>query len=96
MRKELRGARPADTLPTVTVTQTAPVVRAVLYWAEGCGHCHEVLDGILPEMQERYGPQLAARLVEVVTLEDIAVFYDVAEGYGYARGRASSPSTPTR
>ena len=67
------------------------MVRAVLYWAEGCGHCHAVLDGILPQMQRKHGAQFEARLVEVVTLENITAFYDVAEGCGFARGRASVP-----
>lgn len=77
--------------PTATPAQTAAVVRIVLYWAEGCGHCHEVLDGILPQLQAQYGPALEVRLVEVISLEDISAFFDVAEAYGYARGRASVP-----
>lgn len=69
----------------------APAVRVVLFWAEGCGHCHEVLEDILPVLQQRYGPQLEVRLIEVVSLEDISAFFDVAEAYGFARGRAAVP-----
>ncbi len=76
---------------TATPTQAIGVVRIVLYWAEGCGHCHEVLDDILPQLQAQHGPALEVRLIEVVSLEDISAFFDVAEGYGYARGRASVP-----
>lgn len=91
IKRELRDAA-LDRVTTGTdASPTAPVVRAILYWAEGCGHCHEVLDGILPKMQAKYGPQLEMRLIEVVSLEDISAFYDLAEGYGFARGRAAVP-----
>jgi len=86
-----RPTAPTAAGPTVAPTPATPVVRTVLYWAEGCGHCSEVLDGILPQMQRKHGAQFEARLVEVVTLEDITAFYDVAEGRGFARGRASVP-----
>lgn len=75
----------------VLADPAAPVVRVVLYWSEGCGHCPEVLDGVLPELQRQYGEQLEVRLVEVLSLEDITAFFDVAEGYGYARGKAAVP-----
>lgn len=91
IKKELRDAELNKDAPVAGVSPAAPVVRVVLYWAEGCGHCHEVLDSILPPMQEKYGPQLETRLVEVVSMEDIASFFDVAEGYGFARGRAAVP-----
>lgn len=91
IKKELRDAALSKVAPIAGVSPAAPVVRVVLYWAEGCGHCHEVLDSILPPMQEKYGPQLETRLVEVVSMEDIASFFDVAEGYGFARGRAAVP-----
>ncbi|MGQ9491904.1 MAG: glutaredoxin family protein [Anaerolineae bacterium] len=81
----------AVTRPTHSPSPTMSVVRVVLYWAEGCGHCHEVLDRILPQLQARYGPQLEVRLIEVVSLEDISAFFDLAEAYGHARGRASVP-----
>jgi len=77
--------------PTITPAHAGAVVRIVVYWAEGCGHCHEVLDGVLPQLQAQYGPGLEVRLVEVVSLEDISAFFDLAEAYGYPRGRASVP-----
>lgn len=91
IKKELRDAALNRSTPVAGAPLTAPVVRVVLYWAEGCGHCHEVLDSILPQMHEKYGPQLEVRLVEVVSLEDIAAFFDVAEGYGFPRGKAAVP-----
>ena len=91
IKKELRDAALNKATAVAGASPTAPVARVVLYWAEGCGHCHEVLDSILPQMKEKYGSQLEARLVEVVSMEDIASFFDVAERYGFARGRAAVP-----
>lgn len=78
-------------IPGASVAAAAPVVRAVLFWAEGCGHCHEVLDDLLPALQRQHGAQLEVRLVEVISLEDISAFFDIAEGYGFARGEAAVP-----
>ncbi len=72
-------------------TPTVPVVRIILYWTEGCGNCHEIIDGLLPAMQRQYGRQLEVRLIEVISLEDISAFFAVAEAYGYARGKAAAP-----
>lgn len=85
------AAGTAAVQPTAAFLPAASVARLILYWSEGCGHCHEILDGLLPGLKQKYGPQLEARLVEVVSMEDIASFFDVAEGYGFARGRAAVP-----
>ena len=63
IKKELRDAgldRPAS---TAVPTPPAPVVRVVLYWLKSCGHCHQVLEGILPQMQQKYGAQLVEELL---------------------------------
>jgi uncharacterized membrane protein len=103
LKQELRGGAVAATLqpapppspaavgwPSAT-NQPEPVVRAVMFWLEGCGHCHEVMDKVLPPLQRKYGRQLEIRLIEVVTTEDIDRFYQVAAGFGFERGRAGVP-----
>lgn len=86
-----------QTQVAATATASAPKssasaqVRVVLYWMDGCGNCHEVLDGILPQMQQKYGAQLEVRLVEVVTEDDIARLIDVAGTYGFEREQAGVP-----
>jgi thiol-disulfide isomerase/thioredoxin len=77
---------PAAARPTAT-----PSVRMILYWSNECGDCDDVLDGVLPRLQEHYGAQLEVRLVEVVSMEEISAFFDVAESYGFARGKAAVP-----
>lgn len=41
------------------------IVRAVLFWAEGCPHCHEVMDKALPPLQLKYGEQFQIAMIEV-------------------------------
>ncbi len=59
-----------------------PVVRGYLFWMNGCRHCDEVLEEILPPLEREYGDQLDIRLIEVVTQEDLDYLYKVAAGYG--------------
>ncbi|MCX7668816.1 MAG: vitamin K epoxide reductase family protein [Anaerolineae bacterium] len=47
------------------VVGAKPVVRAVLFWAEGCSHCPVVLDKVLPPLQLKYGAQLQIAMIEV-------------------------------
>ncbi|MGC8781905.1 MAG: vitamin K epoxide reductase family protein [Anaerolineae bacterium] len=47
------------------VVGARPVVRAVLFWAEGCSHCHVVIDKVLPPLQLKYGDQLQIAMIEV-------------------------------
>ena len=35
-----------------------PVVRAVLFYSPQCGHCHYVIEEVLPPLMEKYGVQL--------------------------------------
>jgi uncharacterized membrane protein len=68
-----------------------PVARGVLYWMEGCGHCEEVLDGVLPTLQAQYGSQLDIQLIEVVTLEDTDQLYATAAAHGVPKEQVGVP-----
>lgn len=68
-----------------------PVVHAILFWMDGCPHCHEVLDNVLPPLQEKYGAQLDILLVEVVGIDDLNRLYDVATTYGIPRDQVGVP-----
>lgn len=59
-----------------------PVVRAVLFWAETCPHCHVILNETLPPLQEKYGDRL-----EVLTVE-------VSDPVGYELWRAAMDAWP--
>jgi thiol-disulfide isomerase/thioredoxin len=48
---------------TVKLTQDG-VVRLVFIWAEDCPHCHEVMENVLPPLEEKYGDQLEILAIE--------------------------------
>lgn len=68
-----------------------PTARGVLYWMAGCGHCEEVLNGVLPVLQAQYGSQLDIQLVEVVTLEDTNQLYATAAAHGVPKEQVGVP-----
>ncbi len=68
---------------TIHVQKAAskPVVHAVLFWMDGCPHCHEVMDNVLPPLEKKYGAQFDLVLIEVATMEDVEMLYQVAAIY---------------
>jgi uncharacterized membrane protein len=68
-----------------------PLVKAVLFWMEGCPHCHTILDEVLPPLQEKFGNQLEIRLLEVASTEDIVLLYETAAVYGIPKERVGVP-----
>ncbi len=67
------------------------VVHAVLFWMDGCPHCHDVLDHVLPPLEEKYGAQLEITLVEIKSQEDFDGLLDVADSYGIPKERVGVP-----
>ena len=68
-----------------------PVVHAMMFWMDGCSHCHDVLDHVMPPLQEKYGAQLNILLVEVATMQDIDMFYQVAAAYNIPKEQTYVP-----
>lgn len=77
--------------PAVAGQAPTPVVRTVMFWMNGCAHCHDVLDNVLPPLQARYGSQLQIHLVEVATTEDVEQLYTIAAGLGIGRQYVGVP-----
>jgi len=71
--------------------QDPPVARAVLFWMDGCDHCHLVLDEVLPPLQAQYGAQLDILLVEIRTLAETDQFYALGEARGLTRNEVGVP-----
>jgi cytochrome c biogenesis protein CcdA/glutaredoxin len=69
-----------------------PVVRALLFWAEGCPHCHVVLEEVLPPLQEKYGEALEIKTLEVSTPENYELFLAAEEMYQVAADRRAVPT----
>lgn len=68
-----------------------PVVRAVLFWAEGCSHCHVVIDKVLPPLQLKYGDQLQIAMIEV-SGENYAYFRQIEDAAQLPAERRGVPA----
>jgi uncharacterized membrane protein len=77
--------------PGAQLESGLPVVSAVLFWMDGCPHCHEVIENVLPPLQEKYAAQLDIRMIEVVTLEDVNRLYALGQAYGLPRDQVGVP-----
>jgi thiol-disulfide isomerase/thioredoxin len=42
-----------------------PVARVVLFWSTTCPHCQEVVNNVLPPIEEKYGAKLEVKQIEV-------------------------------
>jgi uncharacterized membrane protein/thiol-disulfide isomerase/thioredoxin len=70
-------------LPLWLTSFQAPqsVVRAVLYYSPHCGHCHTVIEEVLPPLLERYGAQLEILRVDVTEPLGAAQFQAAVEKF---------------
>jgi len=48
-----------------TEAQQDAVVRTVFFWSETCPHCHEVMEHVLPPLQDEYGDRLEVKTIEI-------------------------------
>lgn len=74
-----------------TPTAELPVVQAVLFWMEGCPHCHEVIEKVLPPLQDRYGEQLVIHMIELNSAESYDRLVRVAAALGVPKEQAGVP-----
>ena len=87
------GAAPVATptsAPSATPTPR-PVARAVLFWMDGCPHCHEVIDQVLPPLQQKYGDQLNVHLIEVKSQQDIDQLYQLGAALNIPKQNVGVP-----
>ena len=71
--------------------QGSPVVRAIMFWLNTCGHCEYVINEVLPPLQDQYDDQLEILLVELVTQEDVDRLYETASSMGIAKEDVGVP-----
>ena len=69
-----------------------PVVRAVLFWADGCSHCHAVIEKTLPPLQLKYGSQLQIAMIEVSGKENYDYFRQIEDTYKVSAERRGVPA----
>jgi len=68
-----------------------PVVRLILFWSDGCPHCHDVIDHVLPPLKAKYGDQMEISMIEIASVEDFDSLLQVAEAYGLTRQQVGVP-----
>jgi len=62
-------------------TPAKPVVRAVLFYANTCPHCHYVMEQVLPPLQKQYGDQLEIRMLEVSDANNYQLWVKAMDAY---------------
>ncbi len=82
---------PVPPVPPSVGLPDRPVIRVVLFWLATCPHCHEVLEQVLPPLQERYGNRLEIWLLELQSNADSDLLYYTAERYGFPPERVGVP-----
>jgi len=59
-----------------------PVVRAVLFYSTGCGHCFYVINEVMPTILNEYGDQLQVLVINVNTPEGSEIFKSTISFFG--------------
>lgn len=68
-----------------------PVVHAVMFWMDGCPHCEDVIENVLPPLTEKYGDQFDLFMFEVKGSSDVDLLLSVAESYGFPKEETGVP-----
>lgn len=64
---------------TDTAQAQEPVVHAVLFYSPSCGHCAQVIEEVLPELDRQYGSQLVIYGVNTYSETGNALFINYVE-----------------
>ena len=86
----LLSADLADAAPAAEA-QPEPVVRGVMFWSDSCPHCHDVLDDVLPSLQEQYAAQFSIHLIELRTQAEFMQFREIVAAAGVPPASAGVP-----
>jgi uncharacterized membrane protein len=78
-------------VPALAAANETAIVKAVLFWSNGCPYCEKVLLDVLPPLQEQYGDQLQVTLVELVNLQDIDRLYQLGAAFGLEKEQVNLP-----
>jgi len=86
------GYRPVSAqTPVGTTVMNQPVVRAVMFWIDTCGHCSFVREEVLPPLRNQYGEQLEILLIELKSVKDMDRLYQTAAAFGMAKEDVGVP-----
>ena len=68
-----------------------PVVRAVMFWMDGCPHCEDVIQNVLPPLYKKHGAQFELLMIEVVDIQDVETLFRVAASYNIPKEQTGVP-----
>lgn len=72
-------------------TGSGPIVRAVMFWMDGCPHCEDVIQNVLPPLHEKYGTRFELFMIEVADAQDVETLYRVAASYNISKEQTGVP-----
>jgi uncharacterized membrane protein len=75
----------------VQAQTSGSVVHAVMFWMAGCPHCEDVIQNVLPPLNEKYGTQFDLFMIEVKSSQDVDNLYRVAASYNFAKEQTGVP-----
>jgi uncharacterized membrane protein len=66
-------------------------VNVVLFWSPTCPHCHDVIENILPPIQEKFKNKLLITYIMLYKENQVVPFYKLASEYGVKQGDIGVP-----
>ena len=79
--------------PTPASAQTPDaVVRAVLFYSPSCGHCHYVIEEVLPPLFQKYGDQLEIVGIDVTQPNGMTLYQNAIERFQIPPERLGVPT----
>lgn len=78
--------------PTHSIQAQGPVIHAVLFYSDTCGHCHEVMEKHLPPLVQKYGNQLDIVGVDVNHEVGLKIYQDMLVKYNVPDDRVGVPT----
>lgn len=78
-----------ETMPEVTLGSGELWID--FYWMEGCPHCEEIKNTVLPEILGIYQTEITIRQIEVKTLDDVDQLYTLGLAYGLPKEKIGVP-----
>ncbi|MEO1785228.1 vitamin K epoxide reductase family protein [Thermodesulfobium sp. 4217-1] len=66
-------------------------VNVVLFWSPTCPHCHDVIENILPPIQEKFKNKLLITYIMLYKESQVEPFYNLASEYGIKKSDAGVP-----
>lgn len=69
-----------------------PVVNALLFYSPSCGHCHYVINEVLPPIIEEYGDQLTILAVNVTQAEGQVLYQSMFKYFQLTQDRMGVPA----